>query len=308
MAVSHELVIIGGGPAGLTAGLYAGRARLDVIMLDPTGGGGYLNYTESIENYPGFPDGVAGPDLAELLILHATKFGLKIKTEEVTELVAAENPKRLKTPSGELRAKAVIITTGSKPMKLGVPGEEEYVGRGVSYCATCDAAFFNDQNVAVVGGGNAAIDEGLAITRHARKVFVIHRRNTLRAEKVLQERAFANEKMHFIWNTVVDRIHGDGKVTGLSIRNIETGEISELEIDGVFIFIGTRPTTEFLRGAVKTDERGYIVTGRSLETSVKGVWAAGDVQDPVYRQAITAAGQGAAAAILAEKYLQQMKW
>jgi len=276
-------------------------------MLDPGGGGGYLNFTEHIENYPGFPDGVSGPELAEMMIRHATKFGLKIKTDQADSLVAAENPKRIATPSGEIRARTIIITTGSQPMKLGVPGEHEFIGRGVSYCATCDAAFFKDRDVAVVGGGNAALDEGLAITRHARKVTVIHRRNVLRAEKVLQERAFANEKMHFIWNTVVDRIMGDEKVRAVSTRNIETGEMAELPVDGVFIFIGTRPTTGFLKNVIRTDERGYIIT-HNLETSVKGVWAAGDVQDPIFRQAITAAGQGAAAAILAERFLQQTKW
>jgi len=305
MPGAYDLVIIGGGPAGLTAGLYAARARLNVVMFDPTGGGGWLVKTTTIENYPGFPDGIQGPDLAELLIRHAVKFGLRIVEEPVTALLARHNPKRVVTPSGEHEARAVIISTGSRPMMLGVPGEQELQGRGVSYCATCDAALFEGQDVAVVGGGDAALDEGIEITRHARTVHVIHRRDTFRAERVLQESAFANKKMKFIFDTVVDSINGEKTVGSLSLRNVLTGDASELKVSGVFIFIGTRPNTDFVKDAVKVDERGYIVTNQFHETSVKGVWAAGDVQDKIYRQAITGAGQGAAAAILVEKYLHE---
>jgi len=275
------------------------------VMFDPTGGGGWLVKTTIIENYPGFPDGVSGPDLAELLIRHAVRFGLRIIEERATALLAKHNPKRVVTKSGEHEVRTVIISTGSSPMLLGVPGERELQGRGVSYCATCDAALFEGQDVAVVGGGDAALDEGIEITRHARSATIIHRRDTFRAEKILQESAFANKKIKFIFNTVVDSVNGVKTVTGLSLRNVLTGDESELKVSGVFVFIGTRPNTEFAKDAVKLDERGYIVTNQFYETSVKGVWAVGDVQDSIYRQAITGAGQGAAAAILVEKYLHE---
>ena len=303
MPQGYDLVIIGGGPAGLTAGLYAARARLNVVMFDREGGGGWLGRTGIIENYPGFPDGTPGPELAELFIRHATRFGMKIIVEEVTNLQAGQHPKIVVTQSGEHEARAVIICTGSRPMMLGVPGEEELRGRGVSYCALCDAALFEGQEVAVIGGGSAALDEGIQIARFASRVYVIHRRDAFRVERILQEQALANPKMQFIRDTVVDSINGRKTVTGVSLRNVLTSDASELKVSGVFIFIGTRPNTEFLQGAVKTDERGYIVTNESLETSAKGVWAAGDVQDSIYRQAITGAGQGAVAAIEAEKYI-----
>ena len=305
MPGAYDLVIIGGGPAGLSAGLYAARARLNVVMFDPTGGGGWLAKTTIIENYPGFPEGISGPDLADLFIRHASRFGLRIIEESVAAVLAKHNPKRVVTKSGEHEARTVIISTGSSPMMLGVPGERELQGRGVSYCATCDAALFEGQDVAVIGGGNAALDEGIEIARHARSVTIIHRRDSFRAERILQEAAFANKKIKFIFNTVVDSINGEKKVTSLSLRNVLTGDESELAADGVFIFIGTRPNTGFVKDAVKTDERGYIVTNHFYETSVKGVWAVGDVQDSIYRQAVTGAGQGAAAAILVEKYLHE---
>ena len=303
MPHGYDLVIIGGGPAGLTAGLYAARARLNVVMLDRESGGGWLSRTGIVENYPGFPDGITGPELAELFIRHATRFGLRILTEEVTGLQAKQHPKTIITKVGQYEARAVIICSGSRPMTLGVPGENELRGRGVSYCTTCDAALFEGQEVAVVGGGSAALDEGIQVARFASKVYVIHRRNTFRAERILEEQAFANPRMQFIYNTVVDSINGEKSVTGLSLRNVLSGDTSELGVSGVFIFIGTRPNTEFLQGAVNIDERGFVVTSQLLETSAKGVWAAGDVQDSVYRQAITGAGQGAAAAIQAEKYV-----
>jgi len=305
MSQVYDLAIIGGGPAGLTAGLYAGRARLNVVMFDGTGGGGWLAKTTLIENYPGFPDGISGPDLADVLIRHASRFGLKILTEMVTAVRAKHNPKTLVTASGEHETRAVLVCTGSSPIELSVPGERELRGRGVSYCATCDAALFEGREVAVIGGGNAAVDEGLEVARFAAKVHVIHRRNTLRAEQILQERAFANPKMHFIWDTVVDSINGEKNVQSISLRDVLTGRTSELKVSGAFIFVGTRPNTEFVRDAVKVDERGYIVTNQLMETSVKGIWAAGDVQDSFFRQAITAAGQGASAAMLIERYLRE---
>jgi len=307
MPETYDVAIIGGGPAGLTAGLYAARAMLKAVLIDKTGGGGWLNNTLQIENYPGFPDGISGPDLAARFIDHAAKFGLQILLEEVVHVVARADPKVVQTTSAEHSARTVIICTGSRPRMLGVPGEKEFAGRGVSYCATCDAALFSGANVAVVGGGNSAIDEALAIARIAQQVHVIHRRNVLRAEKVLQERAFANGKISFVWDTIVERINGAKTVSSLSLRNVKTGDTSEMPVSGLFIFVGTQPSSEFLKGEVKIDERGYIVINEQLETTARGVWAAGDVADPIYRQAVTAAGRGAAAAILVERYLQSAK-
>ena len=304
MAEIYDLAIIGGGPAGLTAYLYAARARLNTILIEKLSPGGQVLVTDFVENYPGFPEGLPGWELMEKFVAHVKKLGFKQKPGEVTGLELNGELKRLKLAGGEeLLARAVIIATGASPNKLGVPGEKELTGKGVSYCATCDGPFFRDQTVAVVGGGNTAVQEALFLTRFAEKVFLIHRRDQLRAQKILQERAFANPKIHFIWNTVVEEILGQEKVEGVRIKNRKTGEISTLPVDGVFIFIGIRPQSDFVKGLLPTDERGFIITDCEMRTELPGVFAAGDVRAKACRQIITAAGDGATAAYMAEHYL-----
>ncbi len=304
MAEIYDLAIIGGGPAGLTAYLYAARARLNTILIEKLSPGGQVLVTDFVENYPGFPEGLPGWELMEKFVAHVKKLGFKQKLGEVTGLELNGELKRLKLAGGEeLLARAVIIATGASPNKLGVPGEKELTGKGVSYCATCDGPFFRDQTVAVVGGGNTAVQEALFLTRFAEKVFLIHRRDQLRAQKILQERAFANPKIHFIWNTVVEEILGQEKVEGVRIKNRKTGEISTLPVDGVFIFIGIRPQSDFVKGLLPTDERGFIITDCEMRTELPGVFAAGDVRAKACRQIITAAGDGATAAYMAEHYL-----
>jgi len=299
-----DLIIIGGGPAGLTAGLYAARARLNTVLFDKSGGGGWLNTTQLVENYPGFPAGISGPELAEAFIKQAERFGLRIMMEEVTRLEDHRPLKLVHTIASTYRTRSVIIASGSRPIMLNIPGEEELMGRGVSICATCDAALFEGREVAVIGGGNSAVDEAISISRHAGKVTIVHRRDTLRAEKMLQDLAFPNPKINFIWNTVPEKIHGEGKVTGLTLRNVLTEEQSYLAVDGVFVFIGTAPNTDFLRGAVDIDENGYAIVNENQRTSAEGVWAAGDVEDSRFRQAVIAAGRGASAALLADEYIK----
>jgi len=301
----YEIVIIGGGPAGLTAGLYAARARRRTLLLERGVIGGQIALTERVENYPGFPDGINGFDLAQAMLLQAQNNGLEVEYVEATAIIPQDPLYRVQTPEGDILAKAVIITTGAEPNRLGVPGEEELTGRGVSYCATCDAAFFKDREVAVVGGGDAAIDEGLFTTRFASRVYVIHRRDQLRASRVLQERAFANPKMSFIWNTVVTEVLGEGEVQGLRLRHVQTGEEKVLPVAAVFVFIGQRPNTAYLRGLVPMDEGGHLYVNEWMETALPGLFAAGDVRVNSARQAISAAGDGCTAAIAAERYISQ---
>jgi len=301
----YDVIIIGGGPAGLTAGLYCARARLDVLLVERGVYGGQIATTTEVENYPGFVDGVLGPELGERILKQAERFGLKTQFANVTGITDGGATKRVTMDSGELAARALIIATGSSPNKLGVPGEEELAGKGVSYCATCDGPFFRDKAIAVAGGGNSAVEEAGFLTRFASKVTVIHRRDQLRAGKILQERAFANPKIEFLWDSVVEKVLGEQQVTGLLVRNVKTDQRQELPFDGLFVMIGSRPNTEFLRGLVELDERGYLKANGLRETSVPGIFAAGDVQDYVFRQVITSAGDGAAAAITAEKYLAE---
>ena len=304
---TRNVVIIGAGPAGYAAGLYAGRAQLEPLLLTGPRVGGQLSMTLDIENYPGYgAKDAAG--LIQTMQKQAEEFGTEIRLDVVMEVDLGRHPFLVKTGgSEEIAAKTLIICTGSSPRKLNVPGEEERIGRGVSYCATCDGFFFRDKRALVVGGGDAAIEEGLFLTRFAREVHVVHRRDQLRASPVLQERAFANEKMHFIWNTVVDEILGDDDrgVYAAKLRNVQTGEVTEFPTDGVFIFIGHIPNTELFRGQLDMDEKGYLIVDRDQRTSIDGVFAGGDVHDHVYRQAITAAAAGAAAAIQAERWLAE---
>ncbi len=305
MAEIYDLVIIGGGPAGLTAYLYAARARLKTLLIEKLSPGGQVLVTDFVENYPGFPEGLPGWELMEKFVAHVKKLGFNQRLGEVVGLEVEEKGiKKIKLAGGEeIKARAVIIATGASPNKLGIPGEEKLTGKGVSYCATCDGPFFRDQIVAVVGGGNTAVQEAIFLTKFARKVFLIHRRDQLRAQKILQERAFANPKIEFIWNTVVEEILGEDKVEALRLKNRKTGEESFLRIDGIFIFIGMRPQSEFVKGLLPTDERGFIITDCEMRTEIPGIFAAGDVRAKACRQIITAAGDGATAAYMAEHYL-----
>ena len=303
----HNVVIVGSSPAGLTAAIYAARANLKPIVITGMERGGQVTLTNDIENYPGFPDGLGGFDMYQLFEKQATKFGAEMVYDVATEMDLKGDIKKVKTASAEYKANAVILATGSTPKRLGMPGEDKYVGKGVSYCATCDGFFFTDKHVAVIGGGNSALDEGLFLTRFAKKVTIIHRRDRLRADAVLQQRAFNNEKVDFIWNTVVDEIVGDEAVKHIKLKNVKTDKTAEFEIDGVFVFIGHKPNTELFKDQLELDEGGYLKTDRRMHTNIAGVFGSGDVQDSIYRQAITAAGTGCQAAIEAEKYIADLE-
>ena len=303
----EKLIIIGSGPAGLTAGIYAGRAQLSPLLVTGSALGGQMALTSEIENYPGFPQGISGQELTQLMQQQAERFGTKVQMDEVTAVELSTHPFKVTTYGEEYEAKALIIATGTSPRKLGVPGEAEFTGRGVSYCATCDGFFYRDRQVVVVGGGDAAIEDAIFLTKFANRVYVVHRRNRLRAEKVFQERAFRNEKIDFVWDSVVREILGDGSVTEVRLKNVKTEEESMLEADGVFIYVGSTPNTGFLEGQLELDDRGYIVTDRRCHTSVPGVFAAGDVQERVLKQISTAVGSGAMAAMEAEKFIAELE-
>jgi len=303
---SYQLIIIGGGPAGLTAGLYAARARLQTLLLDRIMPGGQIVNAELIENYPGFPDGISGPELASLMEQQAKKYGLEIAMAEAEKVDPGGEQKIIHTGEGQYKAKALIIAGGSEHGKLGVPGEEALRGKGVSYCATCDGAFFRDQIVAVIGGGNVALNDALFLTRFATKVIVIHRRDELRATKILQERAFAQPKVEFLWDTVVKSIEGDARVRTLKLHNVKTEAASSLEVDGVFVAVGYKPNTGYLEGLLTLSPEKTIVVDDSMATSVPGVFAAGDIRAGSPRQVSCAVGDGAVAAISAEKYLSSI--
>lgn len=299
----HDLIIIGGGPAGLTTGLYAARGRLDVVLLERALPGGQVALTERVDNYPGFPEGIEGPELAMKMEEQARRFGLETTFAEV-ESIAFDGPAKIvRTTEGEFRGKALVICSGATPKKLGVPGEDEFRGRGVSYCATCDGAFFRDGDVVVIGGGDAAVEEALYLAKLARKVTIIHRRKELRAQKVIQERALKEPRISFLWDSVVDDIRGDRKVTGVLVRNIETGQVTEVLAAGVFIYVGMSPLTDFVPPEIDRSPEGYIITAEDLQTSVPGVFAAGDARRKALRQVATAVGEGALAAHSVEKYL-----
>ena len=299
----YDIIIIGGGPAGLCAGMYTARARLSTLLIERGAIGGQILNTEWVENYPGFPDGISGIDLTELMHKQAEKFGLVTILDEVTGVELAKDPRTVTTPEGSYSAGAVIIASGSERQKLGVPGEAEYTGKGVSYCATCDGAFFKDKDVVVVGGGNAAITEALELTKFASKISVIHRRDELRATKILQEKAFAEPKIEVLWDSVVDEITGETFVKKVKISNVKTKKQSVLEVSGVFMAVGFKPNTEYLRGAVEIDKINSVITDDKMATSVPGVFAVGDIRSGSIRQVIAATGDGAIAAINAEKYL-----
>jgi len=302
-----DVIIIGSGPSGLTAAIYAARANLKPLVLAGMERGGQITLTEDLENFPGFPEGIGGFDMYQLLEKQAIKFGAEIVYDVVTSVDLKGQVKKVKTADREYEAKTVIIATGSTPKRLGVPGENKYIGRGVSYCATCDGFFFSGKQVVVVGGGNSALDEGLFLTRYAAKVTIIHRRDRLRADAILQKRAMENEKIEFIWDTVVEEITGDETVKSLKLKNVKTGVQTDFPVDGIFVFIGHYPNVDLFKDQVTLDDANYIVTDRYTKTNIAGVFACGDVQDPVYRQAITSAGTGCQSAMEAEKYVAHME-
>jgi len=304
MPSTYDIIIIGGGAAGFTAGLYAARDRCTALVVERFSAGGQVLNCEHIENYPGFPDGIAGYSLGPTLQQQAANMGVEMKLAEVQSLRLDGDTKVLQTDDGELRTKAVIIACGSSFTKLGIPGEEAFVGKGVSHCASCDGSFFMNEPVAVIGGGDAALDEGIHLTQYVSQVTVIHRRDQLRACSLLQERARANEKLQFRWNTVVRAIEGDSGVQHLQLEDVKTGERSQLDVTGAFIFAGLTPNTEFLKDVIPLNESGHIVTDLWMRTSVPGIFAAGDVRADSSRQLISAAGDGATAALAAIRYMR----
>lgn len=302
-----DVVIIGGGPAGLAAGLYAARAALDVVLIEQAAIGGQAAGTERIENYPGFEEGIGGPELVRRMDEQARRFGLQVLNTGVSRLLRMENGFAVRTGEGEIITRTVILASGTQPGKLGVKGEDELHGLGVSFCATCDGAFFKGRKVAVVGGGDAAVEEAIFLTRFAEKVYIIHRRGELRATKVLQERAKRNPRIEFIWHSVVEEILGAYFVEGIRIKNVLSGQVEELQVDGVFLYIGSKPNTGLVSDLVELDGQGYVITGENMETSCPGLFAAGDVRKKLLRQVVTAVADGATAAVAAEKYLEGIK-
>jgi len=299
----YDVVIIGSGPAGLTAGIYTSRDKLKSLIIDKGIIGGNMNNAETIDNYPGFPEGVNGPELADLMHKQAKKYGLESIIAEVTAIESKDKEIIINTAASDIVTRALIIAGGSDKVKLGVPGEKEYTGRGVSYCSTCDGFFFRDKKVAVVGGGNSAIYEALHLTKFASKISIIHRRDQLRATAVLQDRVRAEAKIEFILDTIVKTIEGDNFVQRISLENVKTGKKSTLEVDGVFISVGLKPNTDYLKDLLPLDKQGHILTDEYLGTKIAGIFAAGDIRSGAIRQITTAAGDGTIAAISAKKFI-----
>lgn len=303
----YEVIIIGGGPAGLTAGLYTSRSRFNTLLIEIGLLGGQMTTTEVIENYPGFPQGINGDELSRLMEEQAKRFGLEVVSQEVVEVKLEGERKLVKTDESTYLCEALIICTGTEYRKLGIPGEKEFTGKGVSYCATCDGAFFKDSQIVVVGGGDSALTEALFLTKFAKELTIIHRRDALRGTKIYQERVLSNPKIKMLWNSVVQKIKGDSIVRSIVIKNVKTGEINEFNTEGVFLFVGVSPRTKFLKNLITSDEAGYIVTDENCETSIKGIFAAGDCRKKLLRQIATAVGDGATAAFATEKYLEDRK-
>lgn len=303
----ENVVVIGSGPAGLTAALYTARAKLDPVVVTGSQIGGQISITNEVENYPGFPEGTTGPELVDRMKNQAERFGTRFDVDEVTEVDFSDWPLRLKTHGTEYEAKVVIVTTGASPKKLGVSGEEEFTGRGVSYCATCDGFFFRGKDVVVVGGGDSAVEEGVFLTKFADNVRIIHRRDELRAGPILSNRAKENSKISFVWDTVVKKIIGNGSVEAVEIENVKTGERDVLETDGVFIYIGHYPNSKIFEGVLEMDDHGYLITDDAKRTNVRGVFAAGEIEDPIYRQIATSVGAGCKAALQANRFLEELE-
>ncbi|TYT73744.1 thioredoxin-disulfide reductase [Desulfobotulus mexicanus] len=303
-ANTYDLIIIGGGPAGLTAGIYACRARMKTLLIEKMIPGGQIMITDWVENYPGFPEGIAGAELAERITAQANTFGLETAYEEVVAIRPEGDVKEVVLTDKSLYAKTLIIATGAFAKKLGIPGEDEYYGRGVSFCATCDAPFFKEKTVVAIGGGDTAVQESIYLTRFVDRVFLVHRRDQLRATRILQERVLSNPKITMVWDSVPEAIlGGDRGLEAVSIRNVKTGEVSRLPADGCFIWIGITPHTSFIKNTLATDEYGFIIVNERMETSVPGVFACGDVRNTPLRQVATAIGDAAIAAVAAEHYI-----
>lgn len=301
----YDLVIIGAGPAGLTAGIYAARARMKVLLLEKTMPGGQILVTDWIENYPGFPEGISGFDLAEKIKLQAEKMGLKIETAEVHSLNLSRDLKEIVLKDRTITAKSLIIASGASPKTLDI-GEDKFMGKGVSFCATCDAPFFKDKTIVAIGGGDTAVQEAIYLTKFAAKVYLIHRRDELRAAKILQERAFENKKIEIIWDSIATGVEGFFGVEGVKVKNVKTNAEKTIKADGCFIWVGILPNTSFLNNAVETDEFGFIRSDANMQTSIPGVYAAGDVRDTPLRQISTAIGDAAIAAIAAEHFIENL--
>jgi thioredoxin reductase (NADPH) len=302
--VDYDLVILGGGPAGLTAGLYAARARLNAVLIEKSFLGGQVLITDWIENYPGFPEGITGPQMVKLMNDQAERFGLKIESDEAMSVNFSDSVKKIRLSNKSITARAVIIATGAGPKRLGVPGEAQFFGKGISTCATCDGPFYRDRVAAAVGGGDTAVKESIFLTKFVKKVYLIHRRDQFRAEKIFRERALANGKIDILWDTVVTGISGLDRVETVHVRNVKTGEGRALQADAFFVWIGILPNADFLGDAVKRDELGFVDADADMETSVPGVFAAGDVRVTSFRQIATAVGDGAIAAHSAENYIE----
>jgi thioredoxin reductase (NADPH) len=303
MMKDYDVVIVGAGPGGLTAGMYASRGNLNAISIEKMMPGGQIANTHLVEDYPGF-ESISGPELAQKMEAHARKFGLKIENDMVNKIRPDGRFWVVEGDSDNYRGKAVIIATGGQPRKLGVPGEVEFSGRGVSYCAICDGAFFKGEVIAVFGGGDSAVEEGLYLTKHGSKVYIIHRRDQLRAQKIIQDRAKANPKIEFIWDSVPEQIIGSDKVNGIRIRNVKTRESKELAVGAVFPFIGFVPNSDFFDMEIKRDASGYFITNENMETSLKGIFAIGDVRKQLCKQVTNAVGDGTTAAVAADKYIE----
>lgn len=302
--MSKKVIILGSGPAGLTAALYTARANLNPLVIGGVEWGGQLMLTTDVENYPGFVEGIKGPDLMENFRKQAIRFGAEIINENVTSVDFKKNPFQVSTAENNYNANTIIIATGANSKWLGLSSEQKLIGRGVSSCATCDGFFFKNKNIVVVGGGDSAMEESLFLTKFANKVTVIHRRDKLRASKIMQERAFKNNKIEFVWDSEIVDVFGENSVSGIKIKNIKTNQVSEMEVQGLFVAIGHKPNTDFLKGQIDLNEKGYVIHN-GTRTNIDGVFVAGDVYDFRYRQAVTAAGHGCQAAIDAEKFIEE---
>jgi thioredoxin reductase (NADPH) len=303
----EKVIIIGSGPAGYTAAIYTARAQLEPLVFAGPAMGGQVAISSEIGNYPGFPEDIGGAELADLMKKQAERFGARIEMDIVTEVALSRRPFRVATYGGEYEVLALIVASGASPRKLGVPGEAELSGRGVSYCATCDGFFYRGKEIVMVGGGDAAVEEAIFLTRFADKVTIVHRRDQLRAEPLLQERAFRNNKIEFLWDSIVTEVVGDSFITGIQVRNVKTGEARLFPTQGAFIAVGYVPNTDFLGGQLELTEQGYIITDDGQRTSVEGVWAAGDVCDWTYRQIATSVGAGCKAALQVENHIARLE-